>query len=67
MYEAEFAWPGGAHIAVVLNVSWEIWPKTLATAENNQRPGETVPPDAPYAAHGTVRTYHRLTCSPRRL
>lgn len=48
MYNGEFSWPGGAHIAVVFNVSWEIWPQTLATAQNNQRPGETVPPDAKY-------------------
>ena len=24
MYEADFQWPGGAHIAVVFNMSWEI-------------------------------------------
>ena len=48
MYNGEFSWPNGAHIAVVFNVSWEIWTQQLATADNNQRAGETVPPDAKY-------------------
>jgi peptidoglycan/xylan/chitin deacetylase (PgdA/CDA1 family) len=48
MYNGEFSWPGGAHVAVVFNVSWEIWPQTLATAANNQRTGESVPADAKY-------------------
>ena len=43
-----FAWPNGAHIAVVFNVSWEIWPKKIGTAQNNQRRGETVEPNAKY-------------------
>ncbi len=43
-----FHWPNGEHIAVVFNVSWETWAKTLGTARNNQRAGETVPPDAKY-------------------
>ncbi len=49
MYAADFKWPGDAHIAVVFNMSWETWPKTLATAENNQRSGETVGRHAKYA------------------
>jgi peptidoglycan/xylan/chitin deacetylase (PgdA/CDA1 family) len=48
VYDAEFSWPGGAHIAVVFNISWEIWSQELATASNNQRAGESVPPDAKY-------------------
>lgn len=48
LYQGKFEWPNGAHIAVVFNISWEIWPQTLATAENNQRRGETVPEDAEY-------------------
>jgi peptidoglycan-N-acetylglucosamine deacetylase len=48
MYNGEFSWPDGAHIAVVFNVSWEIWPQKLGSATNNQRAGETVPKDAKY-------------------
>jgi allantoinase len=48
VYAGSFSWPGGAHIAVVFNMSWETWPKTLGTAENNQRSSEKVPPDAKY-------------------
>jgi len=48
MYAGEFHWPNDAHIAVVFNMSWETWPKTLATAENRQRAGETVPPNSEY-------------------
>jgi peptidoglycan/xylan/chitin deacetylase (PgdA/CDA1 family) len=48
LYEGEFHWPNGAHIAVVFNVSWEIWSQKLATSANNQRPGESVPADAKY-------------------
>lgn len=48
LYQGDFEWPNGAHIAVVFNVSWEIWPQKLATADNNQRHGETVPPEAEY-------------------
>lgn len=43
-----FHWPDGAYIAVVFNISWETWPKKLATAENNQRRNETVEPGAKY-------------------
>lgn len=43
-----FHWPNGEDIAVVFNVSWETWPKTLGTARNNQRAGEVVAPDAKY-------------------
>lgn len=43
-----FEWPNGAHIAVVFNVSWEIWPKKIGTAANNQRRGEVVDPGAKY-------------------
>jgi peptidoglycan/xylan/chitin deacetylase (PgdA/CDA1 family) len=49
VYAADFKWPDGAHIAVVFNMSWETWPKTLATAENNQKAGETVGHHAKYA------------------
>lgn len=48
MYQGEFRWPNGEHIAVVFNMSWETWAQTLGTAENNQRPGESVPPSAEY-------------------
>ncbi len=48
MYSADFKWPNGAHIAVVFNMSWETWPKTLGTADNNQKAGETVPKSAKY-------------------
>jgi len=44
----KFEWPNGANIAVVFNVSWEIWPKKIGTAKNNQRHGEVVAPDAKY-------------------
>lgn len=38
MYSAtEFHWPDDAHIAVVFNIAWETWPRTLATAESTQR------------------------------
>jgi peptidoglycan/xylan/chitin deacetylase (PgdA/CDA1 family) len=48
-YAADFKWPDGAAIAVVFNVSWEMWdPKTLGTAQNTQRAGETVPASAKY-------------------
>lgn len=49
MYKADFKWPDGAYIAVVLNMSWESWPDTLATAETSESTGERVPPPtAPY-------------------
>jgi peptidoglycan/xylan/chitin deacetylase (PgdA/CDA1 family) len=49
MYAADFHWPDDAAIAVVFNISWEMWqPKTLATAQNTQRHGETVPASAKY-------------------
>ncbi len=47
-WDNKFEWPNGAHIAVVFNVSWEIWPKKIGTAKNNQRHGEVVSPDAKY-------------------
>jgi peptidoglycan/xylan/chitin deacetylase (PgdA/CDA1 family) len=43
-----FHWPNGAHIAVVFNISWETWPKKLATAQNNQRAREVVDKTAKY-------------------
>ncbi|MBV9606886.1 MAG: polysaccharide deacetylase family protein [Solirubrobacterales bacterium] len=48
MYECEFHWPEGQHIAVVFNISWETWTQDLGTSRNNQRPGESVPPGAEY-------------------
>jgi allantoinase len=49
MYAADFKWPDNAAIAVVFNMSWEQWqPKTLGTATNIQRHGETVPAGMPY-------------------
>ena len=29
MYKCKFEWPGGAHIAVVFNMSWETWEKLV--------------------------------------
>lgn len=48
MYTCEFSWPGGAHIAVVFNMSWETWEKTLGTPQNDQKSHERVPADAKY-------------------
>ena len=49
MYPSDFKWPDGAAIAVVFNMSWEMWqPKTLGTAVNIQRHGETVPAGSQY-------------------
>ncbi len=48
MYSCQFAWPGGAHIAVVFNMSWETWEKSLGTPSNNQKAHERVPPHAKY-------------------
>ena len=48
MYKADFKWPGGAHIAVVFNMSWEAWNDHLATADNKERGGEKVDRDAEY-------------------
>lgn len=46
MRTVDFQWPGGAHIAVVFNMSWESWPKTIGTSESNQRATERAPRDA---------------------
>ena len=48
MYDCKFAWPAGAHIAVVFNMSWETWEKKLGTSDNNQKSSERVPPHAKY-------------------
>lgn len=49
MYPSDFQWPNGAAIAVVFNMSWEMWqPRTLGTTVNTQRHGETVPAGSPY-------------------
>lgn len=48
VYKCKFEWPGGAHIAVVFNMSWEIWEKRLGTPDNNQKTFERVPPHAKY-------------------
>jgi hypothetical protein len=34
MYKGKFEWPNGAYIAVVFNMSWEIPPKSLGTAKD---------------------------------
>jgi peptidoglycan/xylan/chitin deacetylase (PgdA/CDA1 family) len=47
-YDCKFAWPDGAHIAVVFNMSWETWERKLGTSENNQKTSERVPPHAKY-------------------
>src|SRR5262249_52966387 len=47
-YKCKFEWPNGAHIAVVFNMSWETWEKTLGTSKNNQKVSERVPADAHY-------------------
>jgi len=69
MYKAKFAWPNGANIAVVFNMSWESWPKTLATAQNNEKPSERVTAHAKYGrgmrwvyehAHGETGGLQRL-------
>jgi peptidoglycan/xylan/chitin deacetylase (PgdA/CDA1 family) len=49
MYKCRFAWPDGANIAVVFNMSWETWEKRLGTNQNNQVASERVPADAKYA------------------
>jgi peptidoglycan/xylan/chitin deacetylase (PgdA/CDA1 family) len=48
MYDCKFAWPDGAHIAVVFNMSWETWEKKLGTPDNNQKSSERVPAHAKY-------------------
>ena len=48
MYSCQFSWPGGAHIAVVFNMSWETWEKSLGTPQNNQKAHERVPAHAKY-------------------
>ena len=48
MYNADFKWPDGANIAVVFNMSWETWEKSLATSANDQKASERVPPTAKY-------------------
>ena len=48
MYNCKFEWPNGAHIAVVFNMSWETWERSLGTADNNQKAKERVPRDAKY-------------------
>ena len=48
MYKCKFEWPEGAHIAVVFNMSWETWEKSLGTPQNNQKAHERVPPHAKY-------------------
>jgi peptidoglycan/xylan/chitin deacetylase (PgdA/CDA1 family) len=47
-YKCKFEWPNGAHIAVVFNMSWETWEKSLGTSKNNQKVSERVPADAHY-------------------
>ena len=49
MYKCKFAWPNGANIAVVFNMSWETWERRLGTNQNNQVTSERVPADAKYA------------------
>ena len=48
MYKADFKWPNGAHIAVVFNMSWETWAKSLGTSANDQKSSERVPATAQY-------------------
>jgi peptidoglycan/xylan/chitin deacetylase (PgdA/CDA1 family) len=48
LYNCDFKWPDGAYIAVVINSSWEVWPKTLGTFGDNQGTGRTVSKDAEY-------------------
>lgn len=49
MYSADFTWPNGAYIAVVLNMSWETWEDTLGTALSREPAGSGPKPDSPYA------------------
>ena len=44
MYRGKFAWPDGAAIAVVFNMSWEVPPRSLGTSAG----GVKIPADAPY-------------------
>jgi allantoinase len=48
MYKADFKWPNGAYIAVVFNMSWETWAKSLGTSANDQKSSERVPASAQY-------------------
>jgi peptidoglycan/xylan/chitin deacetylase (PgdA/CDA1 family) len=48
MYDCNFAWPNGAYIAVVFNMSWETWEQSLGTTTNNQKAKERVPSSAQY-------------------
>ena len=58
MQAGDFRWPDGAHVAVVFNMSWESWPKALATANNRQRAGELVPADAKYGRNPRIVYEH---------
>ena len=37
MYDCQFEWPDGAHIAVVFDISRETWEKKLGTSDKNSR------------------------------
>ena len=45
MYRGKFAWPDGAAIAIVFNMSWEVPPHSPGSAED----GFKIPAAAPYA------------------
>ena len=58
MQAGDFSWPDGAYVAIVFNMSWESWPKALATANNRQRAGEVVPADAKYGRNPRIIYEH---------
>ena len=58
MQAGDFRWPDRAYVAVVFNMSWESWPKVLATANNRQRAGEVVPADAKYGRNPRIVYEH---------
>lgn len=49
MYSCDFKWPGGANIAVVLNMSWETCEETLGTSLSTEKKGGGPKPEAPFA------------------
>ena len=57
MYKADFKWPGGAHIAVVFNMSWESWDDNLGTSNTSENTGEGGPSQAAEYQRGMRTIY----------
>lgn len=57
MYQAKFKWPGGAHIAVVFNMSWESWNDDLGTAKSSEGTAEGGPSTSAEYSRGMRTIY----------